>query len=279
MTKNTKKLTPGGAILNIVLWLVSIGFLYSVIWLFYSAMKTKTEFNLNSIALPKHPTLDNFKNVFTITNIPLYMGNSFLVTAVAIVGILLISFVMGYFLSRFDFKGKTTIFTVLLIGMLIPQHSLMVPITIIFTKLGLTDHRLTLVLPYIAFQLPIGVYLVESYVRSIPKEMEEAAAIDGASFNYTLFNIILRMTTPVLSTVAIISFFACWNEFIFALILTTKSNLRTLQLGLTAFKGSYSANYPMIMASMFIGILPALILFVFGSKKIMDGMVVGAVKG
>jgi len=279
MNKNKKKVTPGGIILNIILWICSIGFIYPIIWLFYSSMKTQVEFDTNCIAFPKHPTFSNIKNVFVVTDITKYMMNSLIVAVVSIIGIVFFSFIVGYFLSRFKFRGRDFIYLFLLVGMLIPVHSLMISITLIFSKLNLINHRLTLVLPYIAFNLPIGVYLVESYIKSIPREMEEAAAIDGASFSYTLFAIILRMTTPVLTTVAIISFFACWNEFIFSLLLLTDVKLRTLPLAITVFNGAYSSNYPMIMASMLVAIFPALLLFVLSSKRIMKGMVVGAVKG
>ena len=265
--------------LNLYVFLSSLRCLYPFFWLIYSALKTQKEFDMNSVALPKAPTLDNFIHVITISDMPRYMLNSLIVTVLSLLVILTISFVTGYFLSRFKFRGHNLLYGIFLVGILIPVHSLMVPMYVFFSRMKLTDHLLTLVLPYAAFQLPTGIYLVESYVHSIPREMEEAAAIDGSSFSYTLLHIILPMTRPALMTSAIISFFYCWNEFSFALILTTSTNLRTIPLGLTLFKGTYSTNYPVMMAATVIAILPALLLYTLFSKNIINGVVTGAVKG
>jgi raffinose/stachyose/melibiose transport system permease protein len=155
----------------------------------------------------------------------------------------------------------------------------MVPLYVMFSKLHISNHLLALVLPYLCFQLPVGIYLVESYVHSIPLEMEDAASIDGAGFSRTLFSIILPMAKPVLVTLGIIAFFFCWNEFSFALILTTGAKMRTVPLGLALFSGSFTTNYPVLMAAMVIATAPALILYSLFSGQIMKGMVAGAVKG
>lgn len=277
-----KKAPPmgiGGVLANVILWMASISCIYPIVWLIYSSFKTQAEFDANSIALPKSPTFDNIIHVFTISKMPRYMLNSLIISVLSVGITLLLSFVIGYFLSRFEFKGRTFLYAFFLIGMLIPIHSLMVPMYVLFTKLNLTDHWFTLIIPYVAFQMPIAIYLSESYIRSIPKEMEAAAAIDGSSFTRTLFTIILPMAKPILTTAGIITFFYCWNEFSFALILTSKEYLRTVPLGLTLFKGSYMTNYPVMMASMVVAILPSLIVYGLFSKNIIKSMVAGAVKG
>ena len=163
--------------------------------------------------------------------------------------------------------------------MLVPIHALMVPMYVLFTKTGLGDSWYTLIFPYTAFGIPISVFLVESYVKNIPKELEEAAAIDGSSFSKTLFSIILPVCRPVLATIGIIQFFALWNEFTFSLILISKETLKTVSVGLTLFKGQYSTDYPRMMTAMLLAILPAIIIYASFSKQIMKGMVAGAVKG
>lgn len=264
---------------NAYVMIASITCIYPIFWLFYSSMKTQKEFDINSVSLPASPTLDNFRYVLTASEMPRYMLNSLCITAVSVLIILICSFVGGYFFSRFQFRGRALLYGLFLAGILIPVHSLMVPMYVIFSNLRLNNHLLTLVLPYVAFQLPVGIYLVESYIRSIPAAMEEAAAIDGASFSYTLFRIILPMAMPVLTTLGILSLFYCWNEFSFALILTTDSRLRTIPLGLALFKGSFTTDYPVLMAAMAVAILPALVLYMIFSKNIIKGMVSGAVKG
>ena len=264
---------------NLFVILISFTCVFPIIWLIYSTLKTSAEFDTNVIALPVNPTLDNYKKVLTVSSMPKYMLNSVMISVITVMLILVTSFVIGYFLARYDFRFRNLIYGGFLIGMLIPIHSLMVPLYIIFSKLHINDHRFTLVIPYLAFQMPIALYLMENYIHSIPREMEEAAAIDGASFDMRLFRIVLPMAKPVMTAAGIIAFFYCWNEFSFALILTTRETLRTLPLGLALFKGSYTTNYPMLMAAMAIAIAPALVTYMLFSKNIIKGMMSGAVKG
>ena len=266
-------------LVNLVVMFISVTCLFPVIWLIYSSMKTSAEFDISVVSLPSAFNLENFKKVLEISNMERYMLNSILIAGFSVVLTLLFSFVIGYFLARYKFKFSKAIYGGFLVGMLIPVHSLMIPIYVIFSKLGLNDRLLTLVLPYVAFQLPVAMYIVESYIHSIPVEVEEAAAIDGANFSTILFKIVFPMTLPALTTAGIIAFFYCWNEFSFALVLTTQETLRTIPLGLTMFNGSYTTNYPMLMAAMTIAIAPALILYGLFSKNIMNGMLAGAVKG
>ncbi|MCY1152837.1 MAG: carbohydrate ABC transporter permease [Sphaerochaetaceae bacterium] len=266
-------------LMNIFVFLSSLSCIFPIIWLFYSSLKTQGEFDINNFALPKSPTFQNYLHVLTTSDMPRYMLNSIFVTSLSLLFILFFAFVVGYFISRFKFKGRNILFSLFMLGMLVPVHSLMVPLYVIFSRLNLVNHYYTLVIPYFAFQLPVGIYLAESYIHSIPKEMEEASCIDGASFSLTLFKIILPMCKPILTTIIIISFFYCWNEFSFALILTTGVNMRTVPLGLALFSGSFTTNYPILMAAMIISTLPTLILYSLFSNKIMDGMVSGAIKG
>lgn len=266
-------------IANLIVAVISITCLYPIIWLIYSSMKTSAEFDANVISLPSVWNMDNFKKVLEISNMGRYMMNSIFTAVCSVLIILLFSFIIGYFLARYQFRGRGVIYGCFLVGMLIPVHSLMIPIYVIFSKLGLSDKQITLILPYVAFQMPVAMYIVESYIHSIPQEVEEAAAIDGAKFSTILFRIILPMAIPALTTAGIIAFFYCWNEFSFALVLTTQEKLRTIPLGLAMFKGSYTTNYPMLMAAMTIAIAPALVLYGCFSKNIMNGMLAGAVKG
>ncbi|MNJ54716.1 Trehalose transport system permease protein SugB [compost metagenome] len=207
------------------------------------------------------------------------MGNTIRNSVLSLAIILILGFIIGYFLSRFRFKGKNALYNYYLLGMLVPIHALMVPMYVLFTKSGMGDQWYTLILPYAAFGLPIAIFLVESYVRSIPIEVEEAANIDGCSFHRTLFSIVLPMCQPILVTVGIIQFFIVWNEFTFALILISKETLMTVPVGITLFKGQFVTDYPKMMASMLIAIFPAMALYFAFSKQIIKGMVAGSVKG
>lgn len=274
-----KKMSFGHFILNAIMMLFSISCIFPMFWLFYSSFNNMKAFNKNPIALPKTFTLENYKFVFTKSMLPRSILNSLLVTAVSVVLILGIGFILGYFLARYNFRGKSFLRNYFLVGMLIPIHALLIPINLLMRKIGLSDTLVSLILVYTAFGIPLAVFMVESYISSIPKEMEEAAAVDGATFNQTLFKIILPMSVPILATVGIIEFFRCWNEFSFALVLINSEPKFTITMAMMNFKGNHLSNFPRMMAGTFFSIMPVMVLYFFSSKKIMDGMVAGAVKG
>lgn len=270
---------PAKILVNLVLMIFSITCIFPAIWLFYSSMKTKSEFFESPVSLPSALDFSNYINVLQKSDMLLWMKNTARNTFLSLILILLIGFVVGYFVARFDFKGRKLLYAYFLLGMLIPIHAIMIPMYILFTKAGLGDSWYTLIFPYTAFGIPISVFLVESYVQNVPRELEEAAAIDGSSFSRTLFSIILPVCKPILVTIGIIQFFALWNEFTYSLILLSDERLKTISVGLTIFKGQYSTDYPQMMAAMFMAILPAIILYFTFSKQIIKGMVAGAVKG
>lgn len=276
--KNTRQIVLK-IITNVVLAFFSISCIFPAIWLFYSSMKTKSEFYADPIGLPEVFNFDHYIYILKNSSILKWMMNTGRNTILSLVLILIIGFIVGYFIARFQFRGRKALYTYFLLGMLIPIHALMIPMYILFTKMGLGDSWYTLIFPYTAFGIPIAVFLVESYVQNIPKELEEAAAIDGSKFNRTLFSIILPICKPILVTVGIIQFFALWNEFTFSLILLSKETLKTVSVGLTIFKGQYSTDYPRMMTAMLLAILPAIIIYFLFSKQIIKGMVAGAVKG
>ena len=266
-------------LMNIVLMVFSVSFVFPVIWLIYSSMKTKAEFYSNPVGMPNKFNFDHYIYILRKTNLLEWMGNTGRNTILSLLLILTIGFIVGYFIARFNFIGRKALYGYFLLGMLVPIHALMIPMYILFTKAGMGDSWYTLIFPYTAFGVPIAVFLVESYVHNIPKELEEAAAIDGSSFNRTLFSIILPVCKPILVTVGIVQFFSLWNEFTFSLILIAKESLKTVSVGLTIFKGLYSTDYPRMMTAMLLAILPAIIIYSLFSKQIIKGMVAGAVKG
>ena len=270
-----------GVILNVILWLFSLTCIFPLVWMLYSSLKEKRQFNADIIGLPKTPTLANYQKILSNKDYNLLqtMGNSLRSTVLSVILIVLIAFIVGYILSRIDFKLNKPLYIMFLMGMLIPIHSLMVPIYIIFSRSGLSNRWFTLLFPYVAFALPMSIFLVQGYVKGIPTELEEAAAIDGSGFTKTLFGIILPVCKPILVTVAIINVFGCWNEFSFALILIKDSALYTVPLGLKQFTGQFNSDYPKIMAAMLMTMSPVVIFYFAFSKQIIKGMVAGAVTG
>lgn len=264
---------------NILMILFSLSCIFPVIWLIISSFKTEAEFTKSIIALPEKLYLENYKDMIFNSNILSYMLNSIKVTAVSLICIILIGYVTGYFVARYNNKYTKGLFGYYLIGMLIPIHALMIPVFIVFDKFSLTNNLMSLILSYVAFGIPIAIFLIQSYIKNIPLEIEEAAAIDGSTFSKTLFRIVFPICRPIIITVGIIQLFACWNEFPFALTLITDDSLRTIPLGLTMLKGQYTNSYTRTMTSMVVSMLPVIIIYFSFSKQIVKGMVAGAVKG
>lgn len=288
MTKVEKNDSPSkvkkgilSVFLNSMLVLFSASCIFPLVWMFYSSLKEKRVFNADIMGLPAEPTLSNYQKILTNSDYHLAssMLNSFRTTIISVTLIVIFGFIVGYILARIKFHGNRVIYIMFLMGMLIPIHSLLVPIYVVFKKTGLSNQWYTLIIPYVAFGLPIGVFLVESFVKGIPKELEEAAAIDGSSFSRTLFQIIMPICRPIMTTVAIIQTFACWNEFSFALILIKNPALQTVPLAMTQFTGQFNSDYPKIMSAMLLTMSPIVILYFVFSKQIIKGMVAGAVKG
>ncbi len=268
-------------ILNAIMLLFSASCIFPLVWMVYSSLKEKRQFNADIMGLPTKPTIHNYVKI--LSNTDYHMGeslmNSIRTTAISVFFIVLFGFIVGYFLARIRFAGSKLIWIMLLMGMLIPVHSLLVPIYVVFNSMGFNDKWFTLLIPYISFGIPIAVFLTQSFIHEIPTALEEAASIDGCSFSGTLFKIIMPICRPVMVTVAIIQTFACWNEFSFALILIKNVRLQTVPLAVKQFSGQFGSDYPKIMAALLITMAPIVILYFCFSKQIIKGMVAGAVKG
>lgn len=283
-TKSKKQITPRQAVAaffcNFIPALYAITCIFPVIWLFYTTFKTQTEFSIDVLALPK--TWTNITNYsYVLTQMPIMTGmfNTLRVTFIVLVFVLLFSFINGYFLARFNFKGKKALSVLYMSNLLVPIHAILVPIYIIFARAGLSNHWYSTILPCICMELTTSIFLVRSYVDAIPRELEEAASIDGSSFTRTLITIVFPLLRPVLVTCGIISFFHVWNEFPFSLILFNNEGDYTMPLMLMRFKGEYFTDYPRVMTSLFVSIIPALAIYSLFSKQIIRGMMAGAVKG
>ena len=270
-----------GIFMNLILWIFSLSCIFPIVWMIYSSLKEKRVFNADIVGLPKNPTLINYTRILTNPDyhLPESMFNSFRTTALSILLIVAFSFIVGYILARVRFKLNRVLYVMFLMGMLIPIHSLLVPIYVVFKKCNISNQWFTLLLPYVSFGLPMGIFLVEGFVKTVPVDLEEAAAIDGSNFTHTLWMIIFPICRPILVTVAIIQVFSCWNEFSFALVLIKDVGLQTVPLALTQFKGQFASDYPKQMAAMLLTMAPIVVLYFAFSRQIIKGMVAGAVKG
>ena len=256
--------------------LISIG---PLIWIVMSSFKSNREILSSAFALPTSFSFSGYAAALDIAPIFKFYGNSIIVSVVSTLLNVVVVSMAAYVLARFKFRGNTFITLLLSVSLLIPTAALLMPIYKIMTAIGLFDTRLGLILVYAALGLPTSLFIFKSYFQSIPKELEEAAYIDGAGFFRTFFVIVFPLAKPGLATGAILQFLTSWNEFMFALILTKSSDVRTLPLALNYFTSQFSFNYTAMFAALTMVILPSIIIYILLQEQITSSMVDGAVKG
>ncbi|MFB5267666.1 carbohydrate ABC transporter permease [Paenibacillus enshidis] len=264
---------------NVLLAFYALLTLYPLYWLFISAFKTNEEFFTHPFALPQAPSFDNMIRAWKLAGMGQAMINSAVVTVLAMLLTLILGAMCAFALSRFKFRLQGAIVAYFLLGMLIPIHSTLVPLFIMLKNIGMLNTHWALILPYTAFELSLAIFLIAAYMTSIPKEVEEAALIDGMGYWGLFLRIILPLSVPGMATVAILAFLRYWNEFAFALVFINSQALKTLPLSLSIFSDGFGTDYGLTMAAMAIAVVPTIVIYLIFQEQIMKGMVAGAVKG
>ena len=278
-TSFSLKNTVIGLLVNLPVALLSLTCIFPVVWLLYSSLKTPQEFAKSVVALPGQIQFDNYRAAFKTANFDIFLWNSLRNSLISMLVIVVITFVMGYLLSRYRFRGRNLIYGTLLAGIMIPVHALMVPLFIQFKSLSILNRWFTLVPVYVAFEIPTSVFLIDGYLKGVSTDLEDAASIDGAGLLRTMFSIILPVCKPIMATVIILAFMHVWNEFPFAQILISAKELKTVPVGLTYFTTDHSTDYTQLMAGLAMATLPVIVLYLAFYNKIMEGMMAGSIKG
>ncbi|MDP4095889.1 carbohydrate ABC transporter permease [Paenibacillus sp. P96] len=276
---NKKRLPISRWIRNALLTFYALLTLYPLYWLFISAFKTNEEFFSSPFSLPQAPSFDNMIRAWKLAGMGQAMINSAVVTVLAMLLTLLLGAMSAFVLSRFQFRWRGAIMAFFLLGMLIPIHSTLVPLFIMLKNINMLDTYWALILPYTAFELSLAIFLIAAYMTSIPKEVEEAALIDGMGYWGLFIRIILPLSVPGMATVAILAFLRYWNDFAFALVFINSQALKTLPLSLSIFSDGFGTDYGLTMAAMAIAVVPTIVIYLIFQEQIMKGMVAGAVKG
>lgn len=273
-----KKATWAVVIILAVLWLLVsfVPFLFMVLTGFKQKLET---IMYGAFHLPETLYLQNYIDVITDINFWIYFRNSVIVLVVSLAVLLFISACAAYPLSRFKFKLRGPIYLLIVAAMSVPIHVTMIPIFQMTINMGLYDTIWALVPTSVAFAAPISVFILTGFMEGIPRELEEAADVDGCGIYRRFFKIIFPLSTPGLSTLAIYNGVNIWNEFIFAFTLTQSNGNRTLPLALWNYQGQYASNTAMIMACLTLSVMPMIILFIIMQDKLVKGMMAGAVKG
>ena len=282
MDENNNKVTrtPGWivAILFAILWFIIclVPFFFMVMTGFKQKLET---IMYGAFHLPEKLFVQNYIDVITDVNFWTYFRNSVVVLVISLAILLFVSACAAYSLSRLRFKMRNTVYLLVVAAMSVPIHVTMIPIFQMTIGMGLYDTIWALVPTAVAFASPISVFILTGFMAGIPIELEEAADMDGCGRYRRFFQIILPLSTPGLSTLAIYNGVNIWNEFIFAFTLTQSNENRTLPLALWNYQGQYASNTAMIMACLTLSVMPMIVLFIIMQDKLVKGMMAGAVKG
>ncbi|TFE22779.1 carbohydrate ABC transporter permease [Cohnella luojiensis] len=254
--------------------------LYPLIWLLIYSLKTNEEIlSGNFFALPSVWQWSNYSAAVEGGNYWKYLGNSVLVTSVTMVCVILLASLTAFAITRFRWKYGQVVLLIFLLGMMIPMQGTLLPLMIMFKNIDILNTHLSLILPYIAFQTPIAVFILSGFMKTIPQEIEESAIMDGAGVFRIFGSIVLPVSIPPIMTVCILAFINIWNEYIMAATFISAEKLKTLPFGVYSFVSQYSVNYGAIGAFLVLGALPVILIYFLLAEKITKGMVAGAVKG
>ncbi len=254
--------------------------IFPAIWMLSTSIKDVTElYDIPPEIIPDAPTFQNYVNV--LHNAKMYQAffNSVLITVSVVALTLFISVLAGYGFARFKFKGSGVLKVGLLFGQMVPGVVIIIPLYFLFSKVGLLDTHISLIIADMALTIPMGVIMLSSFFAGVPRELEEAAKIDGCTGLGALFRVVLPVAKPGMISVAIYTFINAWEEFLFALNLTTSSSTRTLPIAISMFSGEFAVDWGSTMAAAAVVALPVLLLFLLCNRYFVQGMADGAVKG
>lgn len=267
-------------IMYVFLGIVAVFQLYPIVWLFTFSLKDNQEiFGKSPFALPAPPKWENYVTAWTTGNVSQYFWNSVLVTGTAVVLTVVIGSMATFALSRMRWKLSNWVLGLIMLGLMIPVHSTLIPLFRTYMALGLIDHPLSIIITYTAFNLPVTIMICLGFYQSLPREVEEAAVMDGATIHQIFLRVTLPMTTPVLATTAIINTIYNWNEFVFVNTFISSDKYKTLTVGIQNFVGQYTTNWGAIGATLMLSFVPLFVAYLLLSDRIIEGITAGSIKG
>jgi len=254
-------------------------YIYPLIWAILNSLKGSAgEIFSNPWAPPKQPTFKNYIEAWQIAHFDRLYLNSMFVTSATIFLITLITSLAGYSFSRFKFSAKDILFLIVVSGYMIPPASLIIPLYHMMRSFGLLDNLVGLILAYVGVHLPLTLFIIRAYYESLPKEVEEAAIVDGASLFTIFWDIVFPLMRPGIAAVAIWTALNTWNEFLYALTFLSSPEVYTVPVGLLSFYGSYFNAWGLILAGFVIVVAPLEIFYILFQKQIIAGLTRGALK-
>lgn len=265
--------------MQLVLFIWGILVLFPLVWLVLSSLKTQQELTFNVWGFPETFQFKNYAIAWQKGHLGRYMANSMITTAVSIFVSVACSTMIAYVLSRFKFRLNRAVYYVVIAGMMIPIHSAVIPLYVMAMDWNLMNSRLALGLIYAAFRIPISVFILESFMISIPKELEECAIIDGCSYPAIFLNVILPLSKDGILTITVLTSLSSWNELLVSMLLLGRPEVKTLPIGVMGFIAEFSSQYALLCAGLVIASVPNIIFYMLLQERIVKGMTIGAIKG
>ncbi|AKL97768.1 carbohydrate ABC transporter permease [Endomicrobium proavitum] len=273
------KKTIYDSLTHVILAVVAITCVFPVFWMISSSLKDQTEIFTKISLFPETWNWGNYVTAFVKADFGQYFFNSVFYTIVGVFFIILIASLAAYAFARLEFPGKNIFFYVLIATLLIPIPGVFVPLYLLLKSLGLLDSRTGLLLCYISNGLAFGIFLLKGFFDELPKEVEEAALIDGCSRFGIYWRIALPLAKPAIATLVIMNSLTIWNEFLLALVVLQDKAKMPIQRGLMVFQGTFITDYPLLMAGLTIATIPIVIVYLLMQKHIVKGIAAGALKG
>jgi raffinose/stachyose/melibiose transport system permease protein len=254
--------------------------LYPMFFLLNTSLKKNMQIDGDPWGLPQPFTLSNYTYSFSNSKIGIYFFNSFFISTVSTLSTILLAICIAYAITKMNYPSLSKyVYAILLLSLLIPAPALLIPLYRMVNWLHIYNTPFALIVPYTTFGIPLTVFVIAAFLKSIPRELEEAGIIDGLSVYGLLGRIVLPLTMPTLVTVFILNYLGNWNEYILANLFLSNDNLRTLPVAVVSFFNKYNTNYGALCASVMISITPVILIYTILQKRIIEGVMAGSVKG
>lgn len=273
-------LLSGPALRLIVAAILLVNGLFPALWILFTSLKTEAELTARPITwLPHDPTLANYVTAFSDQPLHLFLFNSFMVAILSTMLTLVVSVLAAYAIARLNLRHRGLILSAIIAVSTFPLVTLLVPLFETMRALSLLNSWTALVLPYTVLSLPVCTLILVSFFENIPRDLENAAMIDGCTRIGALFKVVVPLSAPGVFTAGILAFVNAWDEFLLALSFNSNPGLRTLPVGIQLYQGEFAFPWPVISAALVVGIVPVAILIVLFQERVVSGLTAGGIKG
>lgn len=275
-----KSIKLSKVLLQVLLIAFAVVQLYPLLFLFFFSLKDNNEiYSGNVMGLPQHFYWSNYENPLFNANVGYYLLNSIFVTLVVILVSDILACMVSYAIARMTVKINGIVKTFFSLGLMIPLHAVLLPVFIMLRNLKMLDTYQAIIIPYIAFALPMAIFFMIGFFQTLPRELEESAFLDGCGIYRTFFQIMMPLVKPALATISVFTFLSTWNEMMFAITFINSEKYRTLTVGIMQMVGRYTTDWGTMGAGLMVATVPTIVIYLLFSKQVQSGMVSGAVKG